>query len=289
MAKFNVRAWRVKTPLDFSKITDEAMFKPCADGNEFSIGLMLTFDGKKVWTHRGRQVVEFRIEERRVPKKWLDAEYARRVKPEMKAEERVQLGDQVKAELWAKVMPTYKFGWAAYMPDLEMLIVQSSVRHAEEVTHMLRMALGSLPIDCAYSPRGFEAMVRDMISTDDFEDPELSLGKRVDMYEGSGRSKRTVTFRNFENISSNHHIADHLRYCSGVGAAAFNLDSIEGMDDDSDDITASPYGELVISEVKDKEADEYGTIMTRLDTAITVVDTLTRVSDGYAPDNWKTV
>jgi DNA recombination-dependent growth factor C len=279
-------------PLDVSKPDEESRFKPCESGAELSVGLVSAGPAQEglVWTARGRHIFEWAIEERKVPKKWLDAECRRRVAAITPGTEvnMSQIHDSVKAELWDKVVPTRKHGWLAYVPDLELLLVQSSVRHAEYLTSVLRQALGSLPIVGAYSSVGFEAMVRDMI-THEVKDEELSLGRRVDMYEGSGRGRTVVSFRNFEDLSSNPHIADHIRQCRGVASAGFNLEYSENEDEYADDVVASPYAELIITEVKDKEADAFGDILVRLDTAINVVDTLTRVSSQYAPDNWKKI
>lgn len=279
MAKFNVRAFHVKAPIDFNKAHEDAVFKPCANGAEMSVGLIAAGPAqeKLVWEARGLQFMEYAVEERRVPKKWLEAEMRRRTLPGMNLEQLGQLKESIKAELWNKIPGVKKYGWVCYDRDRNLLLVAGSTRHVEYVTGVVRLALGSLQIDNAFEVHGFELMVQAFIAGE-LEPDGLELGRQVNMYEGSGKSKSVVSFKNYDLMEENEHIYEHMKRCRGVASAGFMLDGVE---ENVDDVVASPYAELVITETKDKEADEYGTILVRADRAIAVVETLNAAMHGY--------
>jgi len=282
MGKYNVRAYHVKAPLNLSKLWEGSVFQPCASGNEMSVGLIAAGpeQSQLLWKAKGLEFLEYAVEERRVPKKWLEAEVRRRRLPTHTAEEIGTLTENVKAELWQKIIPTKKYGWVCYIPDDNMLLVCGSVRHTEYVTGVLRQALGSLSIDNAFEVHAFELAVRDFISGD-LEMEEISLGHSVNLYEGSGKGRTVVSFKNFDGLQENEHIADHMLRCKGVATAGFIVDGVE---ENCDDVVASPYAELVITEVKDKEADEYGTMLIRADRARTLVQILKAAIGFYTKD-----
>lgn len=290
MAKFNVTAYHIKKPLPpMPPNIGDAVYTPCAAGAEFSIGLISSgpVPGTHEWKHGKARIFEWQSESRKVPEKWLRAEFDRRVYgKELSVEETGQIWDQTKAELWEKIVPTHKSGWAAYLQEENLLIIGAPIRLVEEVTHVLRMALGTLPIKSPWQSSAFEGMVRDMIANGYYDDDDLKLGSQVDMYEGSGREKVVVKFRNFKDLQSNHHVADHMKRCRNVASAGFNL---LGMmtDEENDDFVSSSYGEMTIAEIKDKEADHWGVILTRLDSAVRVTQALQHVTDGYTSDNWR--
>lgn len=296
MAKFNVSLFHVEQPL--APLTPAAMdysrYKPCAEGAEFSIGMVnagpVPGNGFE-WVTGGARIWQFVAESRKVPDKWMDAEYLRRITgKDLTAEERLAIRDQTKAELWEKIVPTHKHGWAAYLPEASLLIVCAPVRLVEEITSCLRGAIGRLPIKTAWQPSAFEAMVKDMINRDcDEVDEELRLGKQVDMYDGSGREKVVVKFRNYDNLQENVHVADHMRQCKNVASAGFNLPGTYDGDDELDDFVSSKYAELAVQEVKDKEADQFGTILHRISVARTIAEKVQNVTDGYTSDNWREV
>lgn len=285
MAKYNVRAYHVKAPLDLTKLWEGSVFQPCASGNEMSVGLIAAGPGQSelLWKNGDKQFLEYAVEERRVPKKWLDAEVRRRRLPTHTAEEVGTLTENIKAELWSKITPTKKYGWVCYIPDDNMLLVCGSVRHTEYVTGVLRQALGSLQIDNAFEVRAFELAVRDFISGD-LEMEEISLGRSVNLYQGSGKGRTVVSFKNFDNLQENEHVASHMLSCKEVASAGFIVDGVE---ENADDVVASPYAELVITETKDKEADEYGTMMVRADRARTLVQILKAAIGFYTTEKVK--
>lgn len=296
MAKYNVSLFHVEQPL--APLTPAAMeyarYTPCANGAESSIGMVnagpVPGNGFE-WKTSSARIWQFTAESRKVPDKWMHAEFYRRISgKELSSEERSAIYEQTKAELWEKIVPTHKHGWAAYIEEASLLVVCAPVRLVEEITHCLRVALGSLRIKTAWQPMAFEAMVKDMINRDRFEvDEELVLGKQVDMYHGSGREKVVVKFRNYDNLQENVHVADHMKKCGSVASAGLNLPGVYNADDDSDDFVSTRHAELSIQEVKDKEADQWGVILTRMATAQTIAEKLQNVTDGYTSDNWRDV
>lgn len=296
MAKYNVSLFHVEQPL--APLTPAAMeyarYTPCANGAESSIGMVnagpVPGNGFE-WKTTSARIWQFTAESRKVPDKWMHAEFYRRISgKELSSEERSGIYEQTKAELWEKIVPTHKHGWAAYIEEASLLVVCAPVRLVEEITHCLRVALGSLRIKTAWQPSAFEAMVKDMINRDCEEvDEELRLGTQVDMYDGSGREKVVVKFRNYDSLQENVHVADHMRRCKNVASAGFNLPGTYDGDDNLDDFVSSKYAELSVQEVKDKEADQFGTILHRIGVARVIAEKLQNVTDGYTSDNWREV
>ncbi len=292
MAKFNATLYHVERPLAplAPAALDHSKFTPCAEGAEFSIGMVPATPvpgGGFEWVIGPARVWQFTAEYRKVPKPWLDAEYYRRIQgKELNAEERHGIYEQTKAELWNKITPTHKHGWAAYLKDQNLLIVCAPIRLVQEITHCLRVALGSLSIKSPWQHQAFSAMVKDMIKSDEI-DEELHLGQQIDLREG----KTLVRFRNFDDLQSNSHVADHLKRCKDVASAGFNhMGNPTGFSSDTEDeFVSSAYGELTVQEVKDKDADQFGVIITRIDACKFIALEMQRITDGYTTDNWREV
>lgn len=277
-AKFKVTAFTVEKELDLSKPNEDAYFKPCTAGNEESIGLIAAnpLQDEMTWVHKGITFLQFQYQKRKVPDKWLRAEFARRTKDKtFNRDEACAIYEQVKAEMWENVLPSNDYGWVAYDPDRDALFVGASPRVVEKVTQLLRQAFNSLPIESYLQPTAFCQMVRATLNIDREDEHPLELGDSLDLY---GAFKATATFRKMDNLSGNDKVFSTLKDFPNVQAANFSYAGDEGY------FACTRYTDMVIPYEKDKEADDCGDILLQYDKASQYLDILAEVCEPYVTE-----
>ena len=282
-AKFKVTVFKVEKELDLSAPIEEAYFKPCTTGNEESIGLIAAnpMQDAMTWVHGGITFLQFQFQKRKVPDKWLRAEFNRRTKDKsFTRDESNAVYEQVKAEMWENVLPSNDYGWVAYDPNRDALFVGASPRVVEKVTQLLRQAYNSLPIESYLQPGAFCQMVQSTLNCDRDDAVPLELGDSLDLY---GLHGATATFRKMIDLPGNEKVFATLKDFPNVQAANFMFEGDNGY------FACTRYTDMVVPYEKDKELDDCGDILLQFDKARQYLDVLAEVCEPYVTTKGKTL
>lgn len=274
-AKSKVTVFKVEKDLDLSAPHEESYFKPCAMGMEESIGLIAAnpLQDEMTWAHGGILFLQFKLQKRKVPDKWLTAEFARRIKDkDLTKDDKAAIYEQVKAEMWENILPSNQYGWVAYDPNRDALFVGASPRVVEKVTQMLRTAFNSLPIESYIQPSAFCQMVQSTLKVDREDEEPLELGDSLDLY---GLHGATATFRKMEDLPGNKKVSATLKDFPNVQAANFSYAGDEGY------FACTRYTDMVVPYDKDKEQDDCGDILLQYDKASQYLNVLEIVTAPY--------
>lgn len=277
-AKFKVTVFKVEKDLDLSAPSEEAYFKPCTAGNDESIGLIAAnpMEDAMTWVHKDITYLQFQLQKRKVPDKWLRAEFARRTKDKtFNRDEASAIYEQTKAEMWESVLPSNDYGWVAYCPNRRAVFIGASPRVVEKVTQTLRLAFNSLPIESYLQPTAFCQMVRATLNVDREDEVPLELGDSLDLY---GIFKATATFRKMDNLAGNDKVFATLKDFPNVQAANFTYAGDDGY------FACTRYTDMVVPYDKDKELDDCGDILLQYDKASMYLDILTEVCEPYVTE-----
>lgn len=282
MAKFKVTAFRVEGQLNVMVPPDpEAFYKDCVLGNELTTGLIKAdpSDSHYVWKYSPDcLILRFKEQKRKVNKDWLTSTWRKRREkalandPKITKEQLDAIYDQVNAELWEQTAPKNTFGWIAYYPSEQVLLVCASPRAVERVTSMLRIAWVSCPVECYLQPSSFSDWVKHRCENgheDDDQTASIDDSLALSAWDGS-----TCTFTGMTDVEGRTEVLKAIAQHPEVESCGLQVEGYE------DGVKATRYSDFTIPFDKDAADDVHGTILVQIDSTHTLLQVL---ADRCAP------
>lgn len=280
MAKFKVTAFRVEGQLDLSALPNpEAFYKDCAMGNDLTTGLIKADPGEShyIWKYSPDcLIMRFKEQKRKVNKDWLMSTWRKRREkamandPKITSDQLDAIYQQVNAELWEQTAPKNTFGWIAYYPSEQVLLVCASPRAVERVTMMLRLAWVSIPVEAYLQPSSFSDWVKERCKgEDDDQDVQVDDSLALSAWDGS-----TCTFSGMTDIEGRTEVLKAIAQHPEVEACGLQVDGWE------DGTKATRFSDFTIPFDKDSADDLHGTILVQIDLTHTLLQML---ADRCAP------
>lgn len=280
MAKFKVTAFRVEGQLNLSALpSPDAFYKDCVLGNELTTGLIKADPAESsfIWKCSPNcLIMRFKEQKRKVNKDWLMSTWRKRTEkakanyPNITQEQLNTIYDQVNAELWEQTAPKNSFGWVAYYPAENILLVCASPRAVERVTTVLRIAWGSVKIEAYLQPSAFSNWVKEYCKGEsDDQTVQIDDSLALSAWDGS-----TCTFSGMTDIEGRQEVLEAIRLHPEVESCGLMVDGY------GDGTKATRYSDFAIPFEKDKQDDLHGTIVVQADLTIRLLEQL---ADRCAP------